>query len=362
MSVAYPDGKMRLQGHKQSTYLDLAGEYCRCVCAAMVDPVLCFLCVILNEGKNVDMGWNQVQYTSKSEVLNSLCDLVTVVSRTNSGEARILGTAFPVFASPNNTLMLTASHVIEEAYKSSSHYSERRNARNLNHIPEPDNKQYELIGKWIKETDDLWCLLAVEEKQVQCFVTGACLRPPLDMAFLVLDTSHLKEITKVFAINSNILNASEEIVITSLITKENKRDLIARHGVITKVRSTGNLINAPIYETNIPIEAGASGGPVFRYTGDFNSSKEVIGIISSDFSCSDAFSNPSINGNSYVSIICSATPLNVENTDGTVLTFQDMCTQGLIKDFGDYIGKVQLTTYPDDNWHQSFPVIKNKHE
>ncbi len=308
------------------------------------------------------MGWNQVHYISKSEVANSLSDLVTVVSRTNSGEDRILGTAFPVLASPDNTLMLTATHVIEEAYKSSSHYSERRNARNLNHIPEPDNKPYELIAKWVKETDDLWCLLTVDEKLVRCFVTGVCLRPPLDMAFLVLDTSHLKETTKVFAINSNILNEGKEIIITSLVTNGNTRDLIARHGVITKVRSTGNLVNSPVYETNIPIEAGASGGPVFSYTGDFNSPKEVIGIISSDFSCSDAYSNPSIDGNSYVSIICSATPLNAKNTDGTVLTFQDMCTQGLIKDFGDYIGKIKLTVYPDDNWHQSFPVIKNEHK
>ena len=303
------------------------------------------------------MGWRQVQYTSKDETINSLSDLVTVVSRTKSGEAQILGTAFPICSSPENTLMLSASHVIEEAFKNSSYHSERRNARNLNHIPEPDNKQYELIGKWVKETEDLWCLLTVGQKLVQCFVTGVCLRPPLDMAFLVLDTSHLKEVTMVFAINSNILNAGEEIIITSLITKGNTRDLIARHGVVTKVKSTGNLINAPVYETNIPIEAGASGGPVFRYTGDFKSPKEVIGVISSDFSCSDSFDNPNIDGNSYVSIMCSATPLNVENTDGTVLTFQDMCANGLVKDFGSYIKKVKLTSYPDGNWSQSFPKI-----
>ena len=118
------------------------------------------------------MGWNQVKYTTEHEILNSLSDLVTVVSQAKSGEALILGTAFPVSASQNNTLMLTASHVIEEAYKNSSYYSERRNARNLNHIPEPDNRLYKSIGKWIEETDDFWCLLGVGEKLVQCFVKG----------------------------------------------------------------------------------------------------------------------------------------------------------------------------------------------
>ncbi|MCK5667256.1 MAG: hypothetical protein KAI17_27405 [Thiotrichaceae bacterium] len=164
------------------------------------------------------MGWNQVQYTSREEVVNALSDLVTVVSRTKPGDAKILGTAFPVFASDNNTLMLTASHVIEEAYKSSAQ-SKKNNIRNLNHIPGPDNKLYKFIGQWVEQSNDLWCLLAVGEKLVQCFVTGVCIRPPLDMALLVLDTSHLKKLTSVFAINSNILNVGEEIVVTAWETK-----------------------------------------------------------------------------------------------------------------------------------------------
>ena len=144
-------------------------------------------------------------------------------------------------------------------------------------------------------------------------------------------------------------------MITSLITNGQTRDLIARHGVITEVKSTGKLVNAPVYETNIPIEAGASGGPVFRHTGDFNGLKEVIGVISSDFSKSNAFTDSNVDGNSYVSIICSAAPLDVKNTDGTILTFQDMCENGLIRDVGGYIEKVNLTFYPDGNWSQSFP-------
>lgn len=301
------------------------------------------------------MGWDQVTYTSKDEVRNSLSDLVTVASKTKSGEAEILGTAFPITASQKNTLMLTASHVVEEAFKRSSYHSERKNARNLNHIPTLDNKEYELIGKWIEETDDLWCLLTVGENVVQCFVKGVCIRPPLDMALLVLDTSHLEEMTRVFQINSDILSVGDVIVVTSLITNGNTRDLIARQGVITKVNSTGNLIKAPVYETNIPIEAGASGGPVFRYTGDFNSPKEVVGVISSDFSAPEAFTNTKVNGNSFVSIICSAAPLNVKNTDGIILTFQDMCENNIIRDIGEYMKNLDLTYFADSNWSQSFP-------
>ena len=302
------------------------------------------------------MGQNRVQYTTKEEVFKSLSDLVTVASRTKSGDSLILGTAFPILASQNNTLMMTATHVIEEAYKNASHNYERRNARSMRHLPEPDNRPYELIVDWVENSKDLWCFLEDGGELAQCFVTGVCLRAPLDMALLVLDTSHLKSVTKVFAINSNVLKVGDEIVITSTITNGNTRELIARHGVITDVRSKGNLINAPVYETNIPIEAGASGGPVFKFTGNFNGTKEVIGVITSDFSDPQAFIDPTVDGNSYVSIICSATPLNVKNTEGEVLTFQDMCKKEYIRDIGGHIDNVKLTCYPDGNWSQSFPV------
>ncbi|MCK4704406.1 MAG: hypothetical protein KAT90_02905, partial [Gammaproteobacteria bacterium] len=299
--------------------------------------------------------WNQVQYTSEQEIYESLSDLVTVTSRTSTGEGKILGTAFPIAASDNHTMFLTANHVIEEGFKNSSHYSEKRNARRLNHIPGPDNEPYELMANWVSQTDDLWCLLALGNKLVQCIATGICLRPPLDMALLILDTSHLEEITKIFQINSNILNVGDEIVITSLITKDNTRDLVARHGVITEVKSNGTLISAPVYRTNIPIEAGASGGPVFKYTGDFDGHKEVVGVITSDISKPEAFNDPSVDGDSYVSIICSASPLQITNTDGEMFTFQEMCKNGFIQDAGSYIQKVKLSYASDGNWVQSFP-------
>jgi len=303
------------------------------------------------------MGWNEVVYTTNEEVYSSLSDLVTLAYRNRTGSVSIVGTAFPVFASKNNILMLTATHVIEEAYDN-SYCNNHKTANRFNYLPGPDNKPYELMAEWVETTEDLWCLVDDDGKLVQCHVTGVCLRPPLDMALLVLDTSHLESVTKVFAINSNVLNKGDEIVITSLITEGNTRELIARHGYITDVKSRGNLVDAPVYQTNIPIEAGASGGPVFRYTGNFNSTKEVIGVITSDFSEQQAFTEPSIDGYSYVSIICSATPLNIKSTDGLVMTFQDMCLSGYIRDVGGYINDVILTNYEDGNWSQSFPKTK----
>lgn len=276
------------------------------------------------------MTWNQLQYITEEEIEKSLSDLVTVASRPREGGGMVIGTAFPIFASDNHTMMLTASHVVEFGYRKSSHFSEGKEARSLSYLPGPDNKLYKSIDSWIKETDDLWCLITIGKKLVKCNVIGVCLRPPLDMTLLILDTSHLNEKTAIFQINSDILNVGDKIVLTSLITNGNTRDLIARQGVITEVKSKGALVNAPVYETNIPIEEGASGGPVFKYNGGFEGTKDVIGVVSSDFSVKEAYENPSIDGCSYVSIISSATPLQVESTEGKKMTFQDMCASGMI--------------------------------
>ncbi|RED48801.1 trypsin-like peptidase domain-containing protein [Seonamhaeicola aphaedonensis] len=301
------------------------------------------------------MPWNQLQYTTEKEIENALSDLVTVASRPKEGGGMVIGTAFPIFASDNHTMMLTAAHVIEFAFKKSSHYSERKDARSLSYLPGSSNKPYKMIDNWINETDDLWCLIAEGKEVVKCNVIGICLRPPLDMALLILDTSHLKKKTAVFQINSDILNVGDKIVLTSFKTSGTTRDLVAKQGIITEVKSNGALVNAPVYQTNIPIEAGASGGPVFKFNGDFYGTKDVVGVVSSDFSPQEAFENPKIDGCSYISIICSATPLQVVSTNGETMTFQDMCNRGLISDIGSYIKKVKLTYFEDGNWSQTFP-------
>lgn len=93
------------------------------------------------------------------------------------------------------------------------------------------------------------------------------------------------------------------------------------------------------------------------YTGDFNSTKQVIRVISSDSSVHNAFENPNIDGDSYVSIICSAAPLQVSSNNGTKHTFQEMCKNGFIRDVGDYIEHIELSYSSDGNWTQKFPML-----
>lgn len=307
------------------------------------------------------MGWNHLNFTNEQEVRNAISDLTTVVSRTRTGEPLILGTAFPIYASEKHVLMVTAAHLVEHGYRESSRACEAKDRRRLNHIPAPENEPFESMAKWVSETSDLWCLYGVGHKVVQCAVTGACLRPPLDIALLVMDATPLgQESRAIFQINSDVLNVGDGLVVVSFITEGLSRKLIGRHGQIKAFKSSGTLANAPIYETNIPIEAGASGGPIFRYLGHFNGPKEVIGVVSSDCSDPEAFEDCHIDGESRISIIGSAAPLQVNEKEDGVMTFQDMCRKGLIRDSGTCMNDLILTYHADGNWEQKIPVRKSK--
>ena len=95
------------------------------------------------------------------------------------------------------------------------------------------------------------------------------------------------------------------------------------------------------------------GGPVFRHTGDFLGTKEVVGVISSDFSTTEAFDDPNVDGESRVSMIWSAAPLAVNDAARGALTFQEMCRQGLVQDAGTAMSRVQLDFAHDGTWSQS---------
>ena len=133
------------------------------------------------------------------------------------------------------------------------------------------------------------------------------------------------------------------------------RDLNAKFGKITRIRADGRLAQAPVYETNIPIEEGASGGPVFKYMGDFNGEKQVVGVVSTDFSDEKSFKDEEIDGQSYIAMIASDAPLQVHDpTDGD-LSFKDLCKRGMIADRGSAMNMLELNYFPDGNWHQGIP-------
>jgi len=166
----------------------------------------------------------------------------------------------------------------------------------------------------------------------------------------------------VFSINSDPLQVGDEVVITSFVTESNKsrytRDLVGRRGQITAIDSTGLLAEAPVYTTNIPIEPGASGGPAFIYTGEFLGPKQVIGVISTDFSEPRAFNEEEIDGCSRISMICSAAPLQVHDKKSGILNFKELCDSQRIKDHGTAMKASTVEYYPDGNWHQQIPISR----
>ena len=301
------------------------------------------------------MAWNRLAFTSKEEVKRSISDLASIYFSGSKGELEILGTAFPIANTGTQLLMLTAFHVVEYGYKLSNPRGKELITSVLDYLPGEDNQRYLNISNWLEGSRQLKCAIYEQDNTYHCDILGACIRPPLDMSLLVVDISKVDVDLPIFRINTDILDIGEEVVITSFKTKNNSRELVARHGFITERLSKGRLVNAPIYRTNIPVEAGASGGPVFRHDGILYGDKEVVGVITNDFSSEESFLNNNVDGESYISIMASASPLGVKNADGKDFTFKDLCENNVIKDSGSYIKRVQLKFHEDGNWEQKFP-------
>lgn len=309
------------------------------------------------------MGWKQLQYTTQEELAAALSDLVTVTSLDPDGQLEVVGTAFPIMALKSHTVLLSARHVIEQAFQWSKSAYHPSKTSDMGHLPGSDNSLYLRIDKWVQESSDLKCQLVVGQNSFECEVLGVCLRPPLDIALLVVDSTPLgNEAMPVFSINSDSLQIGDEVVVTSFVTKNNKprfeRTLIGRYGQITAIDSTGPLAEAPVYTTNIPIEAGASGGPAFLYTGNFLGPKQVIGVISADFSRPKAFSDEEIDGCSRISMICSAAPLQIQDKESGVLNFKELCGTQRIKDHGTAMKVATVEYNSDGSWHQKIPLSR----
>ncbi len=305
------------------------------------------------------MAWKKITWTTEDELIKSLSDIATLAVRDEKGELQIVGSAFPIISSMNQIVMLSARHVIEEAYQRVMKEDYRKLQR-LNYLPGEDNTLNVAIDDWMKQTSDFVCIILHGGSLLECKVIAPCLRPPLDMALLVVDASRMKERYPVFAINSDPLTVGDEIVTTFFVTKGSERILEGRSGIVTEVKAKGPLANAPVYETNIPTASGSSGGPVFRYNGKFCGEKEVVGVISSGFSSELDFCDQTIDGLSHVAMICSAAPLQMRNENGDLKTFKEMCEKGYGCDRGEAIKSVSVTYKEDGNRSQAVPVGRRR--
>lgn len=297
------------------------------------------------------MAWRRAHHTSEEELQRSLSDLVTVCVKDAGGETCILGTAFPVAASDTQALMLTARHVIEEGYDRSSRGRVRPRIRHRG-LPGEDNLPHLRVADWAEASGDLTCLIVDRGESRECTVAGINTRPPLDIALLTVDIEPLKDPLPVFVVNSDPLALGEQVVLPLFVTDGQSRELHVRVGEVIDHRGGSPLVEAPMVTTNIPVEPGASGGPVFRFAGSFEGKKEVVGVVTSDMSEAAAFTDPTVNGHSYVSLMWSAAPLGVKSPEGEEKTFKDLCLDGLVVDLGIGLRSVSLTFKDDGNWCQ----------
>jgi len=133
------------------------------------------------------MGWDRLQYTTEEELAAALSDLVTVTSLDLDGQLEVVGTAFPIMAFKSRIVLLSARHVIEQAFQWSKVAHHPSTTSDMGHMPGPDNTLYLHIEKWIQESSDLKCQLIVGQNSFECEVLGVCLRPPLDIALIIAD-------------------------------------------------------------------------------------------------------------------------------------------------------------------------------
>lgn len=180
-----------------------------------------------------------------------------------------------------------------------------------------------------------------------------------DLAYLVVETdlepSTDENPQRNFAINSDPLKPGDEVVAfgTPFMrfalfpipgTNQAERRLIVgtqgRRGKITELLEKGHLCSVPVYQTNIPLPGGMSGGPVMRMRGN-DISVEVIGVVSSDIPDDQSREDRKIPGCSYV---VPAEWLHCLEAPGAANTnqFRRLREKKLLADRGKFANEIEI--------------------
>lgn len=305
-----------------------------------------------------DQAWGYANIAGE-ETQRNLAQAVAVlyVAENQNRQVHAIGACFRVCNSKQFAVLVTASHILEQAAKCGG-------PRRLSHryVEEWSNKDHlEVVQRmalyWSHlpsgnlprvaayhgaPSTDIGCIVA----RLPEHLSGS-LPPPV-----VIDSDLLVPGTRIF------------VAVPSKLVLENVREdvykigpeLQLRYGEITAGPVRARLIKAPVYETSIPFLPGMSGSPVFAQLGSRNTLC-AIGVVSSDFSTDEAHATPGTAGRSAVIPIGYAYALRIGAAtlpDGSD-TFDAFCRQGAVIDLGARKDKIEVTR-EGQNWRVFLPT------
>lgn len=312
----------------------------------------------------IGMAWKAARPLDSRSAKNLQREIISVATLDAAGDLHVAGCAciVSVPGDGRQALCLTAAHVFRGIFD-----LQARARRPRYVLPgAEDDKLFDLCPWLIDRKVRAVCILG--NSGYLCDITSLCVLPPLDIGLMLVEVpkGSNRRFENVVALNSDPLLIGAEVILASFRsqtvsrvdqdTYDVKRDLAVRIGRVVSIEITGSgLIRAPVYFMSMPADAGMSGAPVFLYDSTMRGPKQVCGIISSDMSPPEAFTDPEVDGQLITSVLWPAAPLNIPTSDGTRLTLKAMVERDLAMDFGTALRRARLETFEDGKWSVTLP-------
>jgi hypothetical protein len=304
------------------------------------------------------MGWMIGRPNDKATLTKLQQEVFSVVLIDDADNMTIIGSAFIVSKIGSNAICLSASHVFEEIHRLTRH-----NITDfLPHIPS-NNQGVVFDITDLMEARKVKVLSIINGEPFMCDIVSISVQPPLDTTLILIEEPIRSDVSfsGVLGLNSDPLAVGTEIILVSYRKQEVARVGDGAYSVyrepsirIGKILSTdyigSPLVKAPVYTTNIPCDPGMSGGPVFIYDPKMKDPKKVCGVISSDMSPAEAFTNCKIDGHSYISHIWPAAVHGVRDQDNRFVTLKELAAKGYVVDYGSALDRVKIEVLPDGKW------------
>lgn len=232
--------------------------------------------------------------------------LISLIAAGETGDLRILGSAFVIVARDNYAICMGASHSFEEI----AHRQRRQKGTSDLHMSE----HFRIRKQKYVDTSEIKALYIPDGKPYICEISQLNYIDDFDIAVFViqLDAKGVKFDTQL-AVTLSSPNVGDQVIAISqnfLVEQKGdgegtmQRSLAVLMGTVTEVVWDRSYLpgQSLFFRTTIPIKGGMSGSPVLLQpiTGD---KLTAVGVVSSDISDESSFVNFRIPGQSAVSMI-----------------------------------------------------------
>jgi hypothetical protein len=307
------------------------------------------------------MGWKIGRPTDEATNTILQQEVFSVALIDDAEKLNIVGSAFIVSKIGSKALCMSASHVFEEIH--GLIYGKKKKL--FHHMPGNDQGHVFDITELI-EKRRIKVLAIIDSKPFMCDIISISIQPPLDTTLILIEEPNQADVefSGVLGINSDPLAVGTEIILTSYSDQKvtdvgngaflvNRKPSIRLGKILSSSYKGSPLVKAPVYTTNIPCDPGMSGGPVFIYDPTMKGPKIVCGVVSSDMSLKDAFTNCDIDGHSYISHIWPAAVHSVRDQNNESITLKELVAKGYIVDSGSAIQKAKIEVMQGGKWQLS---------